>query len=114
MNKKLLLWSIVVALGGFLFGVDVAVISGAEQEIKKVWGLSDVMHGIAIGIALYGTVVGALTGGMPASKFGRKKTLIWIGIFYLVSAIGSAVTRDVYVFMAFRFLGGLAIGASSV
>jgi SP family arabinose:H+ symporter-like MFS transporter len=114
MNKKLLLWSIVVALGGFLFGVDVAVISGAEQEIKKVWGLSDVMHGIAIGIALYGTVVGALTGGMPASKFGRKKTLIWIGIFYLVSAIGSAITRDVYVFMAFRFLGGLAIGASSV
>jgi SP family arabinose:H+ symporter-like MFS transporter len=114
MNKKLLLWSIVVALGGFLFGVDVAVISGAEQEIKKVWGLSDVMHGVAIGIALYGTVVGALTGGIPASKYGRKKTLIWIGVFYLVSAIGSALTHDVYVFMAFRFLGGLAIGASSV
>lgn len=114
MNKKLLLWSIVVALGGFLFGVDVAVISGAEQEIKKVWELSDVMHGVAIGMALYGTVIGALTGGMPASKFGRKKTLIWIGIFYLVSAIGSAIATDVYTFMAFRFLGGLAIGASSV
>lgn len=114
MNKKLLLWSVVVALGGFLFGIDVAVISGAEQEIKKVWQLSDVMHGIAIGMALYGTVIGALFGGIPAAQFGRKKTLIWIGIFYLVSAIGSAIVNDVYTFMAFRFVGGLAIGASSV
>lgn len=114
MNKQLLFWSIVVALGGFLFGIDVAVISGAEQEIKKVWDLSDVMHGVAIGMALYGTVIGAMTGGIPAARFGRKKTLIWIGLFYLVSALGSAITDDVYTFMAFRFLGGLAIGASSV
>lgn len=114
MNKKLLLWSIVVALGGLLFGIDVAVISGAEQEIKRVWNLSDVMHGIAIGMALYGTVVGALTGGLPASRLGRKKTLIWIGVFYVVSSIGSAVAQEVYSFMAFRFMGGLAIGASSV
>src|SRR5687768_6171336 len=114
MNKKLLLWSIVVALGGFLFGIDVAVISGAEQEIKNVWALTDVTHGVAIGMALYGTVIGALTGGLPASRFGRKSTLIWIGIFYLVSAIGSAIANDVYTFMVFRFLGGLAIGASSV
>lgn len=114
MNKKLLLWSIVVALGGFLFGIDVAVISGAEQEVKKIWELSDVLHGIAIGMALYGTVVGALAGGIPAARLGRKKTLMWIGILYLVSAIGSAVAQDVYTFMVFRFLGGLAIGASSV
>ena len=114
MNKKLLLWSIVVALGGFLFGIDVAVISGAEQDIKKVFVLSDVMHGVAIGMALYGTVIGALFGGIPASRFGRKKTLICIGIFYFVSSIGSAIATDVYIFMAFRFLGGLAIGASSV
>ncbi|MBO9573384.1 MAG: sugar porter family MFS transporter, partial [Chitinophagaceae bacterium] len=114
MNAKLLLWSIVVALGGFLFGFDTAVISGAEQDIKRIWQLSDVVHGVAIGIALYGTVVGAIFGGIPATKFGRKKTLLWIGIAYLVSAIGSAVVHDVYSFMAFRFLGGLAIGASSV
>lgn len=114
MNKKLLLWSIVVALGGFLFGIDVAVISGAEQEIKRVWHLSDLLHGITIGMALYGTVIGALTGGLPAARFGRKTTLLWIGFFYLISAIGSAVATDVYTFMAFRFLGGLAIGASSV
>jgi len=114
MNRKLLLWSVVVALGGFLFGFDTAVISGAEQDIKKIWELSDVLHGVAIAIALYGTVIGALFGGIPATKYGRKKTLLWIGIFYLISAIGSALAPGVYVFMAFRVLGGLAIGASSV
>ena len=114
MNKKLLLWSIVVALGGFLFGFDVAVISGAEQEIKRIWQLSDVLHGVAIAIALYGTIIGALFGGIPATKFGRKKTLLLIGILYLISALGSAVAPDVYFFMAFRMLGGFAIGASSV
>jgi len=114
MNTKLILWSIVVALGGFLFGFDTAVISGAEQDIKRIWELSDVLHGIAIAIALYGTVLGALFGGIPATKFGRKKTLLWIGIFYLISAIGSAAAPGVYSFMCFRVLGGLAIGASSV
>lgn len=114
MNTKLLLWSIVVALGGFLFGFDTAVISGAEQDIKRIWALSDVLHGVAIAIALYGTVLGALFGGIPATKFGRKKTLLWIGIFYLISAIGSAMAPGVYSFMCFRVLGGLAIGASSV
>ncbi|HPH92948.1 MAG TPA: sugar porter family MFS transporter [Ferruginibacter sp.] len=114
MNKKLVLWSITVALGGLLFGMDVANISGAEQRIQKLWNLSDWMHGTAIAMALYGTIIGAAGGGVPANKFGRKKTLILIGIIFLVSAIGSALANDVYTFMAFRFLGGLSIGASSV
>ncbi|GAB4408054.1 MAG: sugar porter family MFS transporter [Bacteroidia bacterium] len=101
-------------MGGFLFGFDTAVISGAEQAIQKLWSLSDIEHGLAIAIALYGTVIGALFGGIPADAWGRKKTLFWIGIFYLVSAVGSALAPEVYSFMFFRFLGGLGVGASSV
>lgn len=114
MNRKLILWSITVALGGFLFGMDVAVISGAEQVIQQLWGLSKIMHGTAIAMALYGTIAGAILGSFPANRFGRKKTLIWIGFIFLVSSIGAALATDVYTFMAFRFLGGLSIGASSV
>jgi MFS transporter, SP family, arabinose:H+ symporter len=114
MNKKLILWSITVALGGLLFGMDVANISGAEQRIQKLWNLSDWMHGTAIAMALYGTIIGAAGGGIPANTYGRKKTLILIGMIFLVSAIGSALANDVYTFMFFRFLGGLSIGASSV
>jgi len=114
MNKKLVLWSITVALGGLLFGMDVANISGAEQRIQQLWNLDDWMHGTAIAMALYGTIIGAGMGSIPANKFGRKKTLILIGAIFLVSSLGSALANDVYTFMAFRFLGGLSIGASSV
>jgi sugar porter (SP) family MFS transporter len=114
MNQKLVFWSVVVALGGFLFGMDVAVISGAEQEIQRLWKLNDVLHGQAIASALYGTVIGALFGGMPAEKWGRKNTLIFIGFLYFISAAGSALSPDVIPFMIFRFVGGLGVGASSV
>ncbi len=114
MNKKLALWSITVGLGGFLFGLDVAVISGAEQAIQKLWELSDWMHGTAIAMALYGTAFGAALGNIPANKIGRKKTLIWIGILFFVTSIGAALSTNVYLFMFFRFVSGLSIGASSV
>ena len=113
-NKKLLLWSLTVALSGFLFGLDTAVISGAEQKIQSLWSLSDAMHGLAIAIALYGTVFGAAFGGWYADKLGRKKALFWLGALFFISAVGSAVAQDVYTFMVFRFIGGLCIGASSV
>lgn len=114
-NKSYVLFlSITAALGGFLFGFDTAVISGAERDIQELWDLSDWSHGLAVAMALYGTVIGALFGGIPADKFGRKASLLWIGIFYLVSAIGSAMANDEITFMFFRFLGGLGVGASSV
>lgn len=112
--RKIIFWSITVALGGFLFGFDTAVISGGEQAIQAFWGLSDVMIGQVVAIALYGTVIGALLGGIPTDRLGRKTTLFWIGILYLISAIGSALAPDVVTLMIFRFIGGLGVGASSV
>ena len=114
MNKKLIVWSITVGLGGFLFGLDVAVISGAEKAIQELWGLSNWLHGTAIAMALYGTAFGAAFGNYPANKLGRKKTLIWIGILFFVSSIGAALAPEVNSFMFFRFISGLSIGASSV
>jgi len=116
MNKgKLLYWSITVALAGFLFGFDTIVISGADQPIQKLWNTSPLFHGTFImSMALWGTVVGALFGGIPCNKFGRKTTLFWIGVLYTVSAVGSGLAPDPYSFSFFRFIGGLGVGASSV
>lgn len=112
--RRLYGWSITVALGGFLFGFDTAVISGAEQEIQALWGLSDGLHGFAVAIALYGTVLGAMTGGLPSDRIGRKRTLFWVGVLYLVSALGSALAPEIVSFMIFRFIGGVGVGVSSV
>lgn len=115
MNKhKLLVWSLTVALSGFLFGLDTAVISGAEQTIQKLWNLDNITHGLAVSMALYGTVIGAAFGGFFADRLGRKKSLFWVGALFLISSLGSALSQGVYIFMVFRLLGGLCIGASSV
>jgi sugar porter (SP) family MFS transporter len=113
-NRNVFFWSIVVALGGFLFGFDTAVISGAEKAIQQVWHLNSVEHGFTIAIALIGTVFGAISGGIPSDKLGRRRTLIWIAVLYFVSALGAALTPAWVPFMIFRFLGGLGVGASSV
>ena len=104
-----------VALEGFLFGFDTVVISGANLPIKELWNTSPLFHGVFImSMALWGTVIGSLFGGIPSDRFGRKKTLFWIGILFAVSALGSAVSMDPYTFSFFRFIGGLGVGASSV
>ncbi|MDP2060077.1 MAG: sugar porter family MFS transporter [Flavobacteriaceae bacterium] len=108
-------WSITVAVSGFLFGFDTVVISGANQPIKELWNMSPLFHGLFImSMALWGTVIGAMLGGIPCDRYGRKKTLFWIGILYLVSALGSGLATDPYSFSIFRFIGGLGVGASSV
>ncbi len=113
-HGKIIFWSITVALGGFLFGFDTAVISGGEQAIQQLWSLSDAMIGQMVAMALYGTVLGALFGGIPADKLGRKRSLFWVAVLYLVSALGSALAPEIYSLMFFRFIGGLGVGASSV
>ena len=114
MNSRVFFWSLTSALAGFLFGFDTVVISGAEKTIQSLWGLSPELHGIAMASALYGTVVGSLIGGWPTDRFGRKATLLWIGVLYLVGAIGSAVANNLSLFIAARFIGGLGIGISTV
>jgi MFS transporter, SP family, arabinose:H+ symporter len=114
MSLRILLWSLTSALAGFLFGFDTVVISGAEKTIQAVWNLSDELHGLAMGAALWGTVLGALLGGWPTEKFGRKKTLIAIGILYFVSAVWSGLATDVYSFMIARFIGGIGVGISTI
>lgn len=105
----------IAALAGFLFGFDTVVISGAEKKLQLLWDSSDEFHGtVVIGMALFGTVIGAILGGIPTNKIGRKNTLIWIGVLYSVSAIGSAFANDPVFFGVFRFIGGLGVGASTV
>jgi SP family arabinose:H+ symporter-like MFS transporter len=114
MNGRIFFWSLTSALAGFLFGFDTVVISGAEKTIQTLWGLNPGLHGIAMASALYGTVVGSLLGGWPADRFGRKATLLWIGVLYFVGAVGSGLAPNVSVFIAARFIGGLGIGISTV
>ncbi len=122
MDKRILRISLTAALAGFLFGFDTVVISGANQPIKALWNtnwfLGDsvfTFHGIFImSMALWGTVLGALLGGIPSDRLGRKKTLFWIGVLYFISALGSALAPEAYSFSFFRFIGGVGVGASSV
>lgn len=111
---RLYYWAITSALAGFIFGFDTVVISGAEQKIQSLWGLSAGMHGIAMGAALYGTVLGSILGSWPTDRFGRKLTLLAIGLLYIVSAIGCGFAWDVYSFIVARFLGGIGIGISTI
>lgn len=104
----------VASLGGLLFGFDTAVISGAEKAIQDIYELTDFAHGFTIAVALIGTIIGALVCGKPAEKYGRLRLLIVIAWLYLISAIGSAAIVNWHSFIFFRFLGGLAVGASSV
>jgi sugar porter (SP) family MFS transporter len=116
MNRnKLFRWSIVVALAGFIFGFDTVVISGANQPIKELWHTSPLFHGFFImSMALWGTVIGAIFGGIPTEIMGRKKVLLWVGVLFAVSAFGSALANNPYLFSFFRFMGGVGIGVSSV
>lgn len=114
MNKIFKL-SLVAALAGFLFGFDTVVISGADQQLQALWNSSDGFHGLVVmGMALWGTVIGAIFGGFPTNQLGRKKTLLWIGILYTLSAVGSALANDPISFAVFRFIGGLGVGASTI
>ncbi len=106
--------TIIAALGGFLFGFDTAVISGTTRDLQMVFDLSTNSLGFTVAIALVGTIIGSLLVSKPGDTMGRKKVLIVLAVLYLISALGSALVSDWYLFLFFRFLGGLGVGGSSV
>ncbi|HSZ34076.1 MAG TPA: sugar porter family MFS transporter [Puia sp.] len=113
-NSFLLRCTLIAALGGFLFGFETAVISGAEKTIQQLWSLSDFLLGFTVAASLIGTVIGSMIAGKPAQQYGRKKVLLVIALMYLLSAIGCSITPTWTIFIIFRMIGGIAVGASSV
>lgn len=124
-KRALIQSALIAALGGLLFGFDVAVISGAEGALKNlfadkynslsaIFGSTGFWHGFTVASALIGTIVGSLVFGKPADKYGRRNVLFFLGALYFVSAIGSGFAWNWSAFLIFRFIGGLAVGGSSV
>ncbi len=114
LSARLFFWAITSSLAGFIFGFDTVVISGAEEKIQQLWHLSSSQHGILLGAALYGTVIGSLGGGWPTDKFGRRLTLIVLGVLFVLSAVGCGFAPNPTIFIIARFIGGLGIGVSTV
>jgi MFS transporter, SP family, xylose:H+ symportor len=114
MTASLIQFTLIAALGGLLFGFDTAVISGTTNDLIRIYGLSDFWLGQTVAIALYGTIGGSLLAGFPAEAFGRKKVLLCVAVLYFIGALGCSLSNNWYLFLAFRFLGGLGVGGSSV
>src|SRR5450432_1967344 len=106
--------ALIAALGGFLFGFETVVISGAEKTLEQLWSLSANAQGFTVASSLLGTVAGAMIAGIPAKKYGRKTVLQVIALLFIVAAVGCASISAWILFILFRFIGGLAVGASSV
>lgn len=106
--------ALIAALGGFLFGFETAVISGAEKTIQQLWALDSFWHGFTVAASLIGTVLGSLLVGAPARMHGRKKVLLTIAVIFVISSIGCASVSAWFLFVLFRFTSGFAVGASSV
>ena len=113
-KAKVWFLAVTAALGGFLFGFDTIVINGAEQDIQKLWNLSGQMHGLVVSAALWGTVIGSIAGGKVSDRFGRKHTLLGVGVLFFVSAIWSAFAAGPWSMIVARFIGGLGVGVSTI
>lgn len=106
--------AIVAGLGGLLFGFDTAVISGTTEWLKNTFQLTDFMLGFTVASALIGTIIGSIAVGKPADAVGRRGVLFVLAVLFFVSSIGCGLAWSWWVFIAFRFVGGLAVGGASV
>ena len=114
LNRHLIKSTVVAALGGLLFGFDTAVIAGTTADLARTYSLSPGSLGLTVAIALWGTVVGAISAGIPGDRYGRRDSLRGLAVLYLVSALGCGFAWNWYSLVVFRFVEGLAIGGSSV
>jgi len=114
LNAPLKKATAVGALGGLLFGFDTAVIAGTTHSLTAVYGLSPSQLGLTVAMALIGTIIGAMSAGIPGQKWGGRETLRILAVFYVLSALGCAFAWNWYALLAARFIGGLGIGGSSV
>jgi sugar porter (SP) family MFS transporter len=105
---------IIASLAGILFGFDTAVIAGITHALREVFSLSPAALGAAVSSALWGTLLGALVAGQSGDRYGSRNMLRAVGLLYLFSALGCALAWNLPSFIAWRFLAGIAIGASSV
>jgi sugar porter (SP) family MFS transporter len=114
LNPYLFKSAMVAALGGLLFGFDTVVIAGANEALKKIYGLTPAMSGFTVASAILGTTLGAILASLPADRYGRRRSLFALALLYLATALGCAMAWNWGAFLFFRFLSGLAIGGSSV
>ena len=114
MNKHLIQYTVVAALGGLLFGFDTVVISGATDALKNLYQLTPLLLGVTVASGLCGTVFGSMFAGQPSDRYGRRGCLQALAVLYVVTALGCALAPSWSVFVTFRLIGGLAIGGSSV
>jgi len=114
LKATLLKSTIVAALGGLLFGFDTAVISGTTSALTQTYSLTPFLLGVTVFSALFGTVLGAMLAGFPGERFGRRDSLRVMAVLYLVSGLGCAMAWNWSALVAFRFIGGLGVGGSSV
>jgi len=114
LNRHLITSTAVSALGGLLFGFDTAVVAGTTHQLTQVYALSPYLLGLTVSSALWGTVVGAMTAGYPGQRIGRRDSLRIMALFYVLSALGCGLAWSWGSLIAFRIIGGLGIGGSSV
>jgi SP family arabinose:H+ symporter-like MFS transporter len=106
--------TIVAALGGLLFGFDTAVIAGTTASLTKTFALTPRLLGLTVAVALFGTVIGAMLAGIPGDRYGRRDSLRFMAVLYLISALGCSIAWNWDSLVVFRFIGGLGVGGSSV
>jgi len=106
--------ALIIALGGFLFGYDIAMMSGTTSQLEAIFNLNSTWLGFTVAIAILGTIVGTLIIGKPAEKYGRRRSLIVLSGLFAIAALGSATSYNWELLLFFRFVTGVLLGCITV